>query len=858
MPECFNHKSTKMKKLLILILCLFTALSAGAVLKEKNLTRTLGVLRAELEKSYLSQKQFMAQYEQTSRQQHAQLVDYMQRSEQVGLMLYSQKTDFTLDVAYACQQATNLYAELHTTNLPYEQIRTRLHEEVARYDSLITSLEALPPAVGVKKSVPTDSLLMELTGEEPDSMLVSPYTLSEAEQQDREQCLVFAKAIRNNLVRLMNTLLADSRYYDLVSQKMESLNNYALERYSALQQSIFVNGGSNYFTTLANLPLLVQTAHRDISEKYVPLGTDEKSSSEWRGPIVLGTTVFVLFYLLIAALVSNVILRFCIPKRFRTDRFREKRGVIITAVGVLLFAIVLMFVRSFIDRNFIRMAASLLINMAWLGEALLVSLLIRLNAQQLKHGVVLYLPFLCMAFLVVVFRILLVPNTLVNLIYPPLLLGFTWWQMRMLTKHRKGLPESDMIYSIISLVAMIVACVVSWAGYVLLAVQIMVWWMYQLAAIQTITCIYFLLEKYEKHSVTKKIKRENPETAEVSSAALVAAIKKGDYISTTWAFDLVCRALVPIMAVASVLMSVWMAADLFDMTTICTEAFYYNFIEKEGIISLSIDKLCMVVGCLFLFRYINYTARALYHRYRQRRSYPGENINFTLADNIIAILTWGAYFIYCLVLLQVPASGISIVTAGLATGMGFAMKDLLENFFYGISLMTGRVRVGDFIECDGIQGKVESITYQSTQVSTLDGSVIAFLNTALFNKSFKNLTRNHSYELVKINIGVAYGTEVETARRLITEALEPLREKNAMGLDIVSPQHDISVAIDDFGGSSVDLKVIAWVLVTEKAGFKNRAREIIYNTLNAHHIEIPFPQCDINLRSLPEGFTKEA
>lgn len=847
-----------MKKLLTLILCLLTALSAGAVLKEKNLTRTLGVLRAELEKSYLSQKQFMAQYERTSRQQHAQLVDYMQRSEQVGLMLYSQKADFTLDVAYACQQATDLYAELHTTNMPYEQIRTRLHEEVARYDSLITSLEMLPPAVGEKKSVPTDSLLMELTGEEPDSLLVSPYTLSETEQQDREQCLIFAKAIRNNLVRLMNTLLADSRYYDLVSQKMESLNNYALMRYGALQQSIFVNGGDNYITTLANLPTLFQTAHRDISDKYVPLGTDEKSNSEWRGPIVLGTSVFVLFYVLLASLLSNIILRYLIPQRFRTDRFREKRGVIITAVGVLLFVIVLMLVRGFIDRNFIRMAASLLINMAWLTEALLVSLLIRLNSRQLKHGVVLYLPFLCVAFLVVVFRILLVPNTLVNLIYPPLLLLFTWWQSRALSRHRKNLPESDMIYSIVSLAAMIVACVVSWTGYVLLAVEIMVWWMYQLAAIQTITCLYFLLEKYETHRVMKKVKRDNPEAADISPTALAAAMKRGDFIGTTWAFDLVGRALVPIMGVASVLMSVWMAADMFDMTAICSEAFYTNFIEKEGIISLSVNKLCMVVACLFVFRYINYTARALYHRYRTRRSYPGENINFTLADNIIAILTWGAYFIYCLVLLEVPASGISIVTAGLATGMGFAMKDLLENFFYGISLMTGRVRVGDFIECDGIQGKVESITYQSTQVTTLDGSVIAFLNTALFNKSFKNLTRNHSYELVKINVGVAYGTKVEEARRLITEALVPLREKNSMGIDIVSPNHDISVAIDDFGDSSVNLKVVAWVLVNEKAGFKNRAREIIYNVFNENNIEMPFPQCDINLRSLPEGMTKQA
>ena len=61
--------------------------------------------------------------------------------------------------------------------------------------------------------------------------------------------------------------------------------------------------------------------------------------------------------------------------------------------------------------------------------------------------------------------------------------------------------------------------------------------------------------------------------------------------------------------------------------------------------------------------------------------------------------------------------------------------------------MTGRVRVGDWIECDGIRGKVESVTYQSTQVLTNDGCIIAFLNSSLFNKNFKNLTCNHGYEL---------------------------------------------------------------------------------------------------------------
>ena len=93
----------------------------------------------------------------------------------------------------------------------------------------------------------------------------------------------------------------------------------------------------------------------------------------------------------------------------------------------------------------------------------------------------------------------------------------------------------------------------------------------------------------------------------------------------------------------------------------------------------------------------------------------------------------------------------SIVMAGLATGLGFAMKDLLENFIYGISLMTGRLRVGDYIECDGVQGKVDSINYQSTQIVTLDGSVMAFQNSALFSKNFKNLTRNHGYVLVGVS-----------------------------------------------------------------------------------------------------------
>ena len=228
-----------------------------------------------------------------------------------------------------------------------------------------------------------------------------------------------------------------------------------------------------------------------------------------------------------------------------------------------------------------------------------------------------------------------------------------------------------------------------------------------------------------------------------------------------------------------------------------------------------------------------------------------ERSNITLVNNLISIVVWSIYFIFILFLLQVPKSGISIVTAGLATGLGFAMRDMINNFFYGITLMTGRVRVGDFIECDGVRGKVESITYQSTQIITLDGCVIAFLNSTLFTKTFKNLTRNHGYELVKLPVGVAYGTDVEKVRKILEEKLSLLRSEKTGVKPNVDPSKQISVYFNDFGDSSVNLYAVMWILVENKFVIVSRAKELIYNALNENDIAIPFPQRDLHIITTP-------
>ena len=848
---------------LILLMCM--GLPSRAVLKEQDLARTLNVLRLELERYYKEQKSFLVRYEKMSESQHAQLVDYMKKSEQIALILYSQKSDFTFDVAYACQQATDLYKALSQNNLPYERMMLRMRMEVARYDSLLISLKTLPPAIGKARRQMTaaDSLLAEVEKIIDDE----PYILTDDEQKDRRKCIEYATALRNGLETLIESVTKDNRYYTQVSEQVEKLNNYAQERYVMLRQSIFVNGGQNYFQILTQLPHHLQMMSRDFTDKYWPL-SDDHSVSEWRGPIVLSVSIFMLFYIFIATLLSNLlmrglpwVMRKVMPKRYvrirqhfkaniiDEEEFKRKRGAIMLAVGVGVFAIAVMVIKQFMYRNLFIMAADLMINLAWLMEAIIVSLLIRLKGKQLRNGFKIYMPFIIMAFLVIVFRIVLIPNTMVNLIYPPILLFFVIWQLRMQRKNREKLPLSDNMYSAVSLLAMIVGCVLSWIGFTMLAVQIMIWWTFQLAFIQTITCCYDLMRMYEERVLIKKIKQTTT-GEELEHEKLVKLMKKGDFFTTTWVFDFINKALIPVMGVLSVLLSIYLAVSMFEMTSIVEYVFFHKFLDIEDTIQLSLYKLCLALACFFFFRYINYAVRSYYHHWYQKAKQDAGNYNETLTRNVIAIIVWGAYILFTLSLLQVPKSGISIVTAGLATGMGFAMKDLLENFFYGISLMTGRLRVGDYIECDGVQGRVESITYQSTSIITLDGSVMAFLNSALFNKNFKNLTRNHSYELQKIPVGVAYGTNVEKVRKALVKEMEKLRTQTPDGREIVNPNQPISVLFSGFGDNSIDLFVVVWVLVDQKPSFLARAKETIYNTLNANNIEIPFPQRDVYIRKV--------
>ena len=863
------------KKLIALGLALCVMVPAFAVLNEKDLSQTLSVLRYELRSAYRAMEERTSRMMGRGNRQHAQLVQMMQRSNELSLMLYSQKQDYTFDMTYALNEVSRQYEEFSSRKLPFDDIITRLDIDIDRYDRLIHTLKRLPPAQLMAYRDSTGELVyMEIDAwrQRRDSLRrmrgematrramdttgrTRPFVLDSLGQQDRDSCLFYAEALLRASIMQKERLVRDSTHYAETAALLKSTYDYAQQRYKTVQNKIFIDGQTAYGTLLKSFPRYWQQAVSDARDKYSP-NTLGDVTSQWRGPMVSAFSLFLLSYLLISIVVGIAVVAFLTRKVkfFKRDRFRKHRFEMTLIVGVVIFAVSIMIASAASKQNFFAMASKLLVEFAWMLAAILISLVIRLEGEAARKGLRLYLPILVLSFIVISLRIAFIPNSLLNIVFPPLLLLFTIYQGWTLFKLRKELPVWDVAYGWISLLVLVTTTIIALRGFVLLGVQLLIWWIFLLTLLQTMTAVYDLLHIYYVRHI--KATKEHY----IEAHPNLPNETDEDLIAVTWPHSFAKNALLPIGIVLSIPFSLFLASSVFDLNEVFKEYYRYPFLNIEGFISLSFSKIILVVVLFFLFRYLVYAGKAAYRLLKVRsllkgaqgRLFHENQANFTLAENIIAISFWGFYIIMIFLLLKIPTAAVKVIGAGLATGLGFAMKDILNNFFYGVQLMSGRVRVGDFIECDGIRGKVDSINYQSTQIVASDGSVMAFPNATLFNKNFKNLTKNHSYELLSFDVGVKYGVDVDQVRGIIQEALEPLRKKDVYGRDIVDPKYGIQVRFKDFGDNSVNLSVYQYITVDEHYAYPARAKELIYNALNAHGIEIPFPQRDLYIKSMPQ------
>ena len=740
------------------------------------------------------------------------------------------------------------------------------------------------------------------------------FVLDKKGERDRDTCLYFATELLKMYAESRTVIMADSIHYEEVYLRLKESYDYAQKYYKLLQTRIFIEGQTPWPVILSDPKRYWNEAVKDVINKYglyddsivsqdsstiaiAPIVTDSLSiadvlpippfeedstltastdttstianptdevededlleNANWEYLALLLVIVYMLagllFNWLIAALVLLPIFHFIKPVKKAIAK--QQRRYLTLLAGILLFVI---FNNSsnFIDNNDLYEKAIKLTNtFMWLLAAIIAALLIRLKPEQLKNSVRLYLPTILMAIGVIGCRSIFLPNTMLNFIFPPLLIVFSIWQLWACHKHGKLAEKSDRFMGWASLSVTAIALLLAIAGYIFAALFILVWWYFQLAAIHTMTTIWHLISRYKEKRMKRRLDHYRERITYVSGSDKEALL-----FGATWFYDLIKEVVLPVLALMSVPFCFHLGLDIFDFDDLYHTLYYKPFIHLTNSKGVDTFRLSfygvILLSCLvFVFRYAN---KAIHYLWRQgrysmflrknnRKSIRKNEINLSLGDSLISVTVWMIYAIVVIITMHIPTGSLSLVAGGFSAGVGLALKDIINNFIYGIQLMTGRLKIGDWIECDGVRGAVTDISYQSTQVETINGTTVSFLNASLFAKNFTNLTKSNSYEFLKITVSVAYGTDIQRMREIILDAMQVMRTKDTYGREMVEPKKGIYVVFGEFGDSGVEVWVKQYVLAAERIAYIDRAKEVIYNALNANGITIPFPQRDIHI-----------
>ncbi len=208
-----------------------------------------------------------------------------------------------------------------------------------------------------------------------------------------------------------------------------------------------------------------------------------------------------------------------------------------------------------------------------------------------------------------------------------------------------------------------------------------------------------------------------------------------------------------------------------------------------------------------------------------------------LLRKLVYIGTWIVGVLIASIILFPTLTPAKVLTAlGLGSiAIGFAFKDIFENFLAGILILLREpFQLGDFIECEELEGKVEEITIRDTHIRQTDGQRVVIPNSLLF-KNPVTVRTDRDLRRVTIMCGVAYGENVDTARGVMREALE--------GLDTVNQDKDIQIFAQGFGASSIDFEVTWWTgsRPVDIRQSKDKVVAAVKQALDQAGIEIPFP-----------------
>jgi len=199
-------------------------------------------------------------------------------------------------------------------------------------------------------------------------------------------------------------------------------------------------------------------------------------------------------------------------------------------------------------------------------------------------------------------------------------------------------------------------------------------------------------------------------------------------------------------------------------------------------------------------------------------------------------------------IIGVKLTALTVLGGAIGVGIGFGLQKIFSNFISGfILLMDKAIKPGDVIEIDDTFGVIQSLSTRYVTLLTIEEKEHLIPNEDLITHKVINWSHSNRMIRLSVDVGVAYNTDIPLAMELITEAAKKLNR--------VYKFRQPKALIKDFGTSSIDLSITFWIKDPE-LGIDNIQSEVrleIWKTFKEHNIQIPFPQSDVYIKSLPES-----
>ena len=197
-------------------------------------------------------------------------------------------------------------------------------------------------------------------------------------------------------------------------------------------------------------------------------------------------------------------------------------------------------------------------------------------------------------------------------------------------------------------------------------------------------------------------------------------------------------------------------------------------------------------------------------------------------------------FVTVLSIVGIPMTSLITILGSCAVAVGLALQGGLTNLAGGIMLLIFKpFTIGDYIEANGKEGTVKSISLFYTTIVGIDNVVIQLPNGTLSNSNITNYTACKT-RMLNIVYDVSYDSDIDKVKKVLNEVIEK-EEK-------ILKDEPIRIAVKSHKDSSIGIVFRAWTLNSDYWDVYFRVMENVKKEFDKNGIEIPYPQMDVHMK----------